>query len=67
MEFLKPSPAYRYGRTIISHEEPHDPLTGQLTYVMRAELHMMTYVKMFGQIADIDQMERAWISVCKGS
>ena len=38
MKMLKSWPVYRYSRTEISHEEPHDPLRRQSTNSIRAEL-----------------------------
>ena len=50
MKVLKPRPAYRYGRILLSGEEPHDPLKRLLAYAIRVELHMMGHFGMFGQI-----------------
>ena len=57
MERLKPRPVYRYGRIVLSGEEPHDPLRRRLAYVMRAELHMMRHFGPFGQIVGVDHDE----------
>ena len=54
MELLKPRSIIRNGEVVIREDLSHDPLRRQLAYAMKAELHMMIYVGMIGEIVSVD-------------
>ena len=54
MELLKPESIIKNGKVVNREDLSHDPLRRQLAYAMKAELHIMIYVEMIGEMVSVD-------------